>query len=86
VAKNSVPTLGYGVSYTAGNVFLALWGTVIVFQLGSRQRQQAGPSLRDERGTGQIQHRTPKRCKNATVIKNETGPQRAYVLNLTVLR
>ncbi len=33
VAKSSVPTLGYGVSYAVGNVFLALWGTVIVFLL-----------------------------------------------------
>jgi uncharacterized transporter YbjL len=30
IAKSSVPTLGYGVSYAVGNVFLALWGTVIV--------------------------------------------------------
>ena len=33
VAKSSVPTLGYGVSYAVRNVFLALWGTVIVFLL-----------------------------------------------------
>ncbi|HEX2653518.1 MAG TPA: aspartate-alanine antiporter [Xanthobacteraceae bacterium] len=33
VAKSSVPTLGYGVSYAVGNVFLALWGTVIIFLL-----------------------------------------------------
>ena len=33
VAKSAVPTLGYGVSYAVGNVFLALWGTVIVFML-----------------------------------------------------
>ena len=33
VAKSSVPTLGYGVSYAVGNVFLALWGTVIVLLL-----------------------------------------------------
>ncbi len=33
VAKSAVPTLGYGVSYAVGNVFLALWGTVIVFLL-----------------------------------------------------
>jgi len=33
VAKSSVPTLGYGVSYAVGNVLLALWGTVIVFLL-----------------------------------------------------
>jgi putative transport protein len=33
VAKSSVPTLGYGVSYAVGNAFLALWGTVIVFLL-----------------------------------------------------
>jgi len=31
VAKSTVPTLGYGVSYAVGNVLLALWGTVIVF-------------------------------------------------------
>ena len=30
VAKNAMPTLGSGVSYDVGNVFLALWGTVIV--------------------------------------------------------
>jgi putative transport protein len=30
VAKSTVPTLGYGVSYAVGNVLLALWGTVIV--------------------------------------------------------
>lgn len=30
VAKSTVPTLGYGVSYAVGNVFLALWGTIIV--------------------------------------------------------
>jgi putative transport protein len=30
VAKSSVPTLGFGVSYAVGNVFLALWGAVIV--------------------------------------------------------
>jgi putative transport protein len=29
-AKSTGPTLGYGVSYPAGNVLLALWGTVIV--------------------------------------------------------
>jgi len=33
IAKSSVPTLGYGVSYAVGNVLLALWGTVIVFLL-----------------------------------------------------
>jgi len=33
VAKSAVPTLGYGVSYAVGNVFLALWGTVIVLML-----------------------------------------------------
>ncbi len=33
VAKSTVPTLGYGVSYAVGNVLLALWGTVIVFLL-----------------------------------------------------
>ncbi|HEX7019761.1 MAG TPA: TrkA C-terminal domain-containing protein, partial [Gemmatimonadaceae bacterium] len=30
VARSTVPTLGYGVSYAVGNVLLALWGTVIV--------------------------------------------------------
>jgi putative transport protein len=25
-----VPSLGYGVAYAVGNVFLAIWGTVIV--------------------------------------------------------
>jgi putative transport protein len=30
VARSKVPTLGYGVSYAAGNVLLALWGSVIV--------------------------------------------------------
>jgi len=29
-AKSAVPTLGYGVAYSVGNVLLALWGTVIV--------------------------------------------------------
>jgi putative transport protein len=29
-ARSRIPTLGYGVSYAVGNVFLALWGTVIV--------------------------------------------------------
>jgi putative transport protein len=29
-ARSSVPSLGYGVAYAVGNVFLALWGTVIV--------------------------------------------------------
>jgi putative transport protein len=33
VAKSSVPTLGYGVSYAVGNVLLALWGSVIVVLL-----------------------------------------------------
>ena len=33
VAKSTVPTLGYGVSYAVGNVFLALWGAVIVLLL-----------------------------------------------------
>ena len=30
VAKSKIPTLGYGVTYAVGNVFLALWGTVMV--------------------------------------------------------
>jgi len=30
VARSKVPTLGYGVTYAAGNVLLALWGSVIV--------------------------------------------------------
>lgn len=30
VARSSVPSLGYGVAYAVGNVFLAIWGTVIV--------------------------------------------------------
>ena len=30
VAQSPIPTLGYGVSYSVGNVLLALWGTVIV--------------------------------------------------------
>jgi len=30
VAKSSVPSIGYGVAYAVGNVFLAIWGTVIV--------------------------------------------------------
>jgi putative transport protein len=30
VARSKVPTLGYGVAYAAGNVLLALWGSVIV--------------------------------------------------------
>jgi putative transport protein len=29
-ARSKVPTLGYGVPYAIGNVFLALWGSVIV--------------------------------------------------------
>lgn len=29
-AKSKIPTLGYGVPYAIGNVFLALWGSVIV--------------------------------------------------------
>ena len=29
-ARSSVPSLGYGVAYAVGNVFLAIWGTVIV--------------------------------------------------------
>jgi putative transport protein len=33
VAKSTVPTLGYGVSYAVGNVLLALWGTVTVLLL-----------------------------------------------------
>lgn len=30
VARSSVPSIGYGVAYAVGNVFLAIWGTVIV--------------------------------------------------------
>jgi len=30
VAKSSVPSIGYGVAYAVGNVFLAIWGTVSV--------------------------------------------------------
>jgi putative transport protein len=30
VARSSVPSMGYGVAYAVGNVFLAIWGTVIV--------------------------------------------------------
>jgi putative transport protein len=30
VARSSIPSLGYGVAYAVGNVFLAIWGTVIV--------------------------------------------------------
>jgi putative transport protein len=29
-ARSKIPTLGYGVTYAVGNVFLALWGSVIV--------------------------------------------------------
>jgi putative transport protein len=29
-ARSSVPAMGYGVAYAVGNVFLAIWGTVIV--------------------------------------------------------
>ena len=29
-ARSAVPSLGYGVAYAVGNVFLAIWGTVIV--------------------------------------------------------
>jgi putative transport protein len=29
-AKSKIPTLGYGASYAIGNVFLALWGSVMV--------------------------------------------------------
>ncbi len=29
-AKSAVPSIGYGVAYAVGNVFLAIWGTVIV--------------------------------------------------------
>lgn len=34
VAKSKIPTLGYGVTYAIGNVFLALWGSVIVALIG----------------------------------------------------
>ena len=30
VARSKIPTLGYGVPYAVGNIFLALWGSVIV--------------------------------------------------------
>ncbi len=30
VARSKIPTLGYGVPYAIGNIFLALWGSVIV--------------------------------------------------------
>jgi len=33
VAKSKIPTLGYGITYAIGNVFLALWGSVLVFLL-----------------------------------------------------
>ena len=33
-ARSSIPSLGYGVAYAVGNVFLAIWGTVIVVMLG----------------------------------------------------
>jgi putative transport protein len=29
-ARSSVPSMGYGVAHAVGNVFLAIWGTVIV--------------------------------------------------------
>jgi putative transport protein len=29
-ARSAVPAIGYGVAYAVGNVFLAIWGTVIV--------------------------------------------------------
>jgi putative transport protein len=29
-ARSAVPSIGYGVAYAIGNVFLAIWGTVIV--------------------------------------------------------
>ena len=29
-ARSTVPAIGYGVAYAVGNVFLAIWGTVIV--------------------------------------------------------
>jgi putative transport protein len=29
-ARSSVPSIGYGVAYAVGNVFLAIWGTIIV--------------------------------------------------------
>ena len=32
-ARSSIPSLGYGVAYAVGNVFLAIWGTVIVILL-----------------------------------------------------
>jgi putative transport protein len=32
-ARSSVPSIGYGVAYAVGNVFLAIWGTVIVVLL-----------------------------------------------------
>jgi putative transport protein len=33
-AESSVPSIGYGVAYAVGNVFLAIWGTVIVALMG----------------------------------------------------
>jgi putative transport protein len=33
-ARSAVPAMGYGVAYAVGNVFLAIWGTVIVALLG----------------------------------------------------
>lgn len=33
-ARSSVPSIGYGVAYAVGNVFLAIWGTVIVLLVG----------------------------------------------------
>jgi putative transport protein len=33
-AKSAVPAMGYGIAYAVGNVFLALWGTVIVAMIG----------------------------------------------------
>jgi putative transport protein len=32
-ARSTVPSIGYGVAYAVGNVFLAIWGTVIVVLL-----------------------------------------------------
>jgi putative transport protein len=32
-ARSAVPSIGYGVAYAVGNVFLAIWGTVIVVLL-----------------------------------------------------
>lgn len=35
VAKSKIPTLGYGITYAIGNIFLALWGSVLVALIGT---------------------------------------------------